>query len=416
MEALTLTSQAPRPLTTNLGPIWTNLSPPPRKQGAESSDKGKLDRALRYRMRHASQSITEAKGVRRCGRVPAGIGHQGSVSLRAHQASRRAYFAGLERCNNPWQCAVCVVRIQAGRCAELRGLDHAHRAAKGGVLMATLTFPHDLVNELARLKKTAVKAWQYCITGAPWQRQQAALGVLGYVRALEVTDGPNGWHLHFHVVLYTQRSPAPAELEAFRVWLLARWSKAITRRQAFRRPSAEHGVTVESCRDASYIAKMGLAAELTLSGTKRARPGHRTPMQLLRDLTLTTDRRRRALDAARWREWCHAMHGARQLTWSAGMRMLAGWYQVNLTADDAALPDPAPAPELPLPMERAEPEPDSVIVYEFEPEEWSQLMSSRRSVSIRLQLLDVVEHPPDEWADRAVKILDAAFGLAPIPF
>jgi hypothetical protein len=203
-------------------------------------------------------------------------------------------------------------------------------------------------------------------------------------------------------------------LESFRAWLLARWQKAITRRQAFRRPSQEHGVTVELCRDASYIAKMGLAAELTLSGTKLARPGHRTPMQLLRDLTLTTDRARRAQDCARFREWCTAMHGARQLTWSAGMRKLAAWYQVNLTADDAELPDP-PA-ELPLVMERAAPESESVVVYEFEREEWLAVTSSRRSVSLRLKLLEVVEYPPDEWTDRVVRLLDAAQGYAPVPF
>jgi hypothetical protein len=400
------------PVSTNLGPIRTNLSPPSKNPGDSTGDKVREDRRLRFRMRDAAQSLTKSKGVMRCGRIPIGFGTEATVSLRVHRDSRRAYFSGLERCSNPWQCPVCVVRIQHARCAELRGLDRAHRAAAGGLVMATLTFPHDLANDLKPMKKAAVRAWQYCITGAPWQRQQRALGIIGYVRALEVTDGPNGWHLHFHTVLYLHRPAGEPALESFRAWLLARWQKAITRRKAYRQPSEAHGVTVEACRDASYIAKMGLAAELTLSGTKKARPGHRTPMQLLRDLTLTTNKFLRAQDAARFRDWCKAMHGARQLTWSAGMRKLAAWYQVSLTDKDEDLD--ATEPELGLPEQT--PEPESVVLYEFNRDEWFELTAGRRSVWFRLQLLEVVEHPPDEWLDRVVKLLDMAQGREPAPF
>lgn len=402
------------PVSTKLGPIGSKFSPPRQKRAPKTADNVKVDRRLRYQMRRVAQALTSSKGVQKCGRAPVGIGETGSVSLRYHRDTGRAYYAGLQRCSNPWQCPVCVVRIQHGRCQELKQLDAAHRRARGGLVMATLTFPHDLGNDLKRLRKTATKAWSSCIAGAPWQRQQQALGILGYVRALESTEGPNGWHQHIHAVLYLQRPVSPERLATFQAWLLDRWRKAIVRR-GYRRPSEEHGVTVEPCRDASYIAKMGLAAELTLSGTKQARPGHRTAMQILRDITLGKNRVMKAMDAAKFREWCDAMHGARQLTWSAGVKRLADWYKVNLTDDDADVPDPPP--ELPFP-ERAEPAPASDIVYEFEPDEWRFIRLSRQSVALRLALLEAAERHTTEYerADAVVKLLQLAQGIDPPPF
>lgn len=401
-----------------LGPIKSNLSPPAAPETAADVAKRKAEVRLRLRMRDASQKITRAKGVQACGRVPAGFGASATVSLRV-RPSGRGFFHGLVRCANPWQCPVCVIWIQGRRCEELEALDAKHRDAGGAVLMATLTFPHDYGDALEPMRRHLARSWSRAISGAPWRRQRQALGIIGYVRAAEITNGPNGWHPHLHVVLYLHRAVTANALGAFEAWLYARWSKLITSGHAVRMPSEAHGVKVEACRDSSYLAKMGLAAELTLSGTKRGRPGHRTPMQILRDLTVTDDRHARQRDVALWREWCDGMQGARQLTWSRGVRDLAKWYQTPLTEPDEA---PAVDPQLelpgtPSPVEARDAGPLDAIVYEFSREEWRAVVHHRRSVQLRLDLLEVAEaRPPDEWADAVLRIIDRARGLAPVPF
>lgn len=336
------------------------------------------------------------------------------MSLRVG-ADGRAYFHGLERCSSVHECPVCVVRIQAERVEELRELDRAHHAAGGGVAMATLTLPHDAGDALKVVRKVVTQSWQYCITGAPWHRWRDRAHVLGYVRAAEATHGPNGWHPHLHVVMYTARPLAADTLGAFERWLSDRWRKAIAKRTGRRLPSEAHGVKLEACRDASYIAKMGLSAELALSGTKEARPGHRTPWQILRDLTLTTAAEARRRDTKLWREWAGAMRGTRQLTWSRGAIALQSHYRLRHIRDDADVPDPQL--ELPGMPERQDPRPADRVVYEFSREQWRAIVNSPRSIQLRLELLEVAEaRPPDEWADAVLRVVDKALGLEPVPF
>ncbi len=61
---------------------------------------------------------------------------------------------------------------------------------------------------------------------------------------------------------------------------------------------------------------MGLADELAKGAGKDAAGGSRAPLQVLADLESYGD----SADLALWQEWREAMHGARQLTWSRGLR------------------------------------------------------------------------------------------------
>ena len=45
-------------------------------------------------------------------------------------------------------------------------------------------------------------AWQRVTSGSSWQEDCERFGgLLGWARAVEVTDGDNGWHVHLHVLL-----------------------------------------------------------------------------------------------------------------------------------------------------------------------------------------------------------------------
>jgi hypothetical protein len=376
--------------------------------------KAKVDRTLRYRMRAVGQRLTDSKSVTRCGRWLAGYGDSASVSLRVNHpigGTPRAYFAGLYRCSSVWECPVCAPRIQRGRADEVQELNKRHQAAGGGMYLVTLTIPHDQGDRLRPLRKHVSRSWTRAVNGKPWQRWKSALGIIGQVRALEVTHGPNGWHPHLHLALYTSTPAAARALVAFRTWLRARWEKFVTQPTAdgrkFRAPAWRHGVKVSRLRAAEYLTKMGLAAwELTSSSTKAGRPGHRTPFQILRDVALGVDRERQRADSILWRVWAHAMAGARQLTYSPGLRKR---YRLGEPLEDAQLPDSQGELEVTGAGDGSE------LIATFTRSEWRDILRARNSVALRLRLLAVIDLERDLWSDAVVKVVEESRGIF-VPF
>jgi hypothetical protein len=276
--------------------------------------------------------------------------------------------------------------------------------------MATLTLPHNEGDALKPLRVHVAKAWTAIKTGAPWRRWKDRLGLVGDVRALEVTHGANGWHPHLHAALYTAGPLDEGTLEAFEEWFWRRWCDVLQRRtraagRVYRMRSREHGVRVQPLRKADYLAKMGLAAETANAWTKAGRVGHRTPFQILRDVTLGTDDDARRADLKLWRQWARGIKGARQLIYSRGLRAK---YALGEPVEDAALPDTQSELE-------GLSDADHETVYVFDKNEWADVLAA--GVRFRVQLLAVpLRHERDQWRDAVSKVIDAARGLPPIPF
>ncbi|MCP4961098.1 MAG: hypothetical protein GY925_17765 [Actinomycetia bacterium] len=78
----------------------------------------------------------------------------------------------------------------------------AHLATGGGVSFGSFT----LADLLAGLKDafTAMRNLKVYKDG------EAEYGVVGWIAALEITHGPNGWHPHLHV-LFFHREHLPVE-------------------------------------------------------------------------------------------------------------------------------------------------------------------------------------------------------------
>lgn len=363
-------------------------------------------------MRDVAQHATAARGVAICG-SRAAFSPDGfpSVTLNLEPSTGRTFFSGCVRCSSVWECPVCAPRIMAGRAAELGELNDRHAAAGGGLYLLTLTLPHDEGDALRPLRRHVAKSWGKVTQGAGWKRWRERVGVVGTVRALEVTHGENGWHPHLHIALYLGRSLQAEELEDLRAWFYGAWRRRITERtpqgRIYRAPSAQHGVSLQPLRGAEYLAKMGLAGELTLAGTKEGRSGHRTSWQILRDLTTALAAERDAsADAALWREFTRAMKGARQLTYSRGLR---AHYQLGAELEDTELPDTQSELE---PITGAD---ATEAVATWSAQEWREIASL--GPELRLALLRVPAQVPRwEWSDAILKLLDGARGLRAVPF
>jgi hypothetical protein len=298
-------------------------------------------RLERFALQSVSREILPEFRVCHCMRKPQ-QGHQG-VEVRQSIATGRAFFAGLQTCGSVWVDPVCSSKISESRRKELQAAIDAHVAQGGAVALLTLTCPHNRGDALESLLTRQGKALKRF-----WETRQAkellkALGVVGHVRAWEITHGwlretDNGWHPHFHILLFLRELPAGAmddyQAQAFQVWERACHLAGLSA------PSEAHGVSLDGGADAAaYVAKMGLEAprdngaetasvpvprwgldcEMTKGHTKRAKDGE-TPFDLLRAVLATRDPEAALL----FSEFAAAFRGKRQLVWSRNLRELLG--------------------------------------------------------------------------------------------
>lgn len=266
----------------------------------------------RYQLREAAAACLPDFRVARCGRYP----NAGGVTVRRSEEGG-AGFAGLETCGSIWHCPVCANKIAAKRREEVGAVIDAHIEAGGAVYMASLTMPHTRFDDLPALLDAVRGSWRRLQAGAPWTRAKARFGIVGTIRALEVTHGGNGWHPHIHVLLLTGRELPDAKAEALSEFLLDRWSTRIERAGFgacsaagfdFRRAWSSDGA-------GDYVSKWGADAEIAFAAVKKSSRGGRTPFQILADAEAGDQR-------SRWlfRQYGQAFHGARHLTWSKGLR------------------------------------------------------------------------------------------------
>ena len=275
--------------------------------------------------------------VRACGTEPAWNPDGPGISLevRRNAGHVRASWGGLKRCDSVWACPTCNRRISLERAEILKATVAGHRAACGydSLLMVTLTNAHRHGDELAKLRSAQPKIWAY-VKGHRRFRSwcEAYGGLVGQVRATEVTHGVNGWHPHQHVVLYLGENVSDAAREELKALVFELWCAGTVKHLGERHlPSREHGIDVRPCYRDTYLCKMGLGLSMEIAdpGTKSAIGLHRSPWQIASDIA----RYGRPEDIALWQEYCAAMRGCRQLCWGVGERDVRAIYGVEPTVE-----------------------------------------------------------------------------------
>lgn len=294
---------------------------------------------------------------------------------------------GLQSCASVHSCPLCAPIIMAKRGPEV--VQAVGQMGHGRTYLATFTLRHAERMPLRLLRKLLASAYGELKAGRTGARLKHRVGHRGDLRSAEQTHGTNGWHPHLHALWFSGRSMSDTEM---RLHLSARWRVCVVR--AFQRmrtlvrdirmavrldedlsefearcarvfggwycatgdiaeaaervaddlrklggvenvlPDAVHGVDVRKTdgkKDtAYYLAKLGL--EVT-SVTKEGRNGSDTPWAIARRAAAGDEEAQRL-----WREHAQAMKGARQLTWSRGLRARVGLgperTDADLIADD----------------------------------------------------------------------------------
>lgn len=271
-----------------------------------------LKRLERYKLQNIARFLLPEERVAKCMRVPR-VSH-----VQVWKSAQKTHYGGLCVCGSLWHDPVCASKISEKRSHEITTAIEMHLAAGASVQMLTLTLPHahDEALDLVLGNFTAARRLYY--NRKTWGRLAADARYLGSIRALEVTQGRNGWHVHSHEALFAER-PITGNEE-----LASAWRGAVVD-TGWRSPNG-HGWDLEPVWSAQdYLGKFGrdrkwsASKELTKAMQKQGSAQNRTPWDLLRAVE-DGDLRAGKL----FQEYSQAFRGKHQIEWSKGLRARFG--------------------------------------------------------------------------------------------
>jgi len=254
-------------------------------------------------------------------------------------------YGGLIVCGSVWVCPVCATKITEKRRVELAQALTTTKDRGGSALLLTLTVPHYGHHRIENTLSGLLDAYRRFTNRKPFKRSAASLGVFGRVKTTEVTYGPNGWHPHLHVLLFTSAPVTASALRYVKSDLLEQWQSACVS-AGLPKPN-KHGLSLDDgTRAAEYVSKWGMENEMTKGHLKTARTNdHLSPFGLL---DLHVDRSSAASDFQReiaplagalFYMYAQAFKGKQQLVWSKGLRSLLGLGQEKTDEELAASQD-----------------------------------------------------------------------------
>jgi len=246
-----------------------------------------------------------------------------------------AHYANLVTCASLWHCPICASKISERRRLILQPfVDNWREMYGGSVLFLTLTMRHRNREPLKRVLAGIIGGSVSLRSGGWWSKFCLTFGIVGLIRALEITYGKNGWHPHLHYLIFTcQQIDLPVFLHEMRV----HWRQVLALHG--RSASYERGADVSFVDSSmpSYMLKMGLVAdseddelagvvvnwtaahELTKATVKLGRNGSHSPLQLLRLAAAGDDKA-----AKLWQEYAITLKGHNHLVWSKGFKKFLG--------------------------------------------------------------------------------------------
>jgi len=273
-----------------------------------------LRRATNYSLQNEAVKLLPNERVRFClrHRVDATKG----IEVKYNEKREQAHYSNVQRCGSVWVCPICSAQISEGRRQELKqGMAHWQRMGQdGAVYLLTLTNPHHHGDNLAQLLEGQKKALHRLWTLRKSREMFKALGKVGHITATEVTHGVNGWHPHYHILLFFEK---PINSKSLRNFLASCWQNCCEK-SGLKVPSLEHGVDLRDGKYADkYVSKWGLADEVTKGHIKKGREGSATPWDLLRQSEAGCEKSGRL-----FKVFADTFKGKQQLHWSKGLKKL----------------------------------------------------------------------------------------------
>ena len=306
-------------------------------------------RAASFRLQAYAREITPDERVKICWRhrLPdTPVLHVVHIPNAAGGAGR-GHVRGLMRCCSVWVCNPCSMRVALQRKSDLLAAVDNNRV-RFLPLHVTYTARHAASDRLAKQLHALTEAYRRMRSGRWWQGFKTVAGVVASVRATEITYGENGWHPHFHELLFTEVGAGFADEQELEIFagqienmLTDRWMQTLKAEGLTGERQYALTVRARSGNIADYISKYGhlpaenrnnwtVAHEVTMQQAKKAGGiDGLTPWEIL---WIAGQGSRQA--ASLWKEYVEATKGRSQLQWSRGARDLLG---VSETTDDEVI-------------------------------------------------------------------------------
>ena len=327
-------------------------------------------RAERWALKSVVNRLLSGERVSKCMVLRAPVPGQSLAPIEIHkgQTHGKAFYHGLMACGSVWTCPVCAAKIAERRRLELKQAIEAAKLKGFGVYFVTLTIPHGVGDDLHQLLANLSASLKRMSQDQHFRRIKKRLGIEieGFIRAQEVTYGDNGWHPHFHMIVFTpDRSLSCSVLQQA---YSEGWRSACVK-SGIPEPDPYYGCTVQDgSRAANYVSKWGIEDEMTKSHVKQGKCSGFTPWGLLRAV-LDGNAPEIAPEpaAALFRLYAHAFKGRRQLHWSVGLRAKLLPEQVELSDQQI--------------VERPEDE-RAILLAELSTEQWRSIRRARAEASV----------------------------------
>lgn len=248
----------------------------------------------------------------------------------------KAFYCGLMKCGMAWVCPLCSARLSEKRREILRAaLDNSRDRFLP--VMVSYTLQHTSKDRLKPLLAGMLDAYRNMRQTRLWRTYKDEYIVIGECRTLEITYGDNGFHPHFHVLMFLDiailkflQDGETYELEdrlykPLRRHLSALWIESLAKMslQALDGPSLHVRGDWETLDD--YLTKSGstlpktaerwgVAEEMTKAQRKKARAGGLNVWDFLL-LFYAGD----TASGNRFREYYEATKGRSMMQWSPGL-------------------------------------------------------------------------------------------------
>lgn len=271
----------------------------------------------RFKLLDSARKILDGERTQHCfyNRVDKNDG----VGVTFNKFRNKANYTNVMRCANAWGCPVCAAIISEHRKCEVKDAMNWWKAQGGSVLLLTLTVPHYSDTDIKQLKKDLKKAYGKFFKGVRASKDMfVKWRIEHYISCFEITHGSNGFHPHYHVLLFVPYSVGISshigmEEDMYSVW------KDCCLKAGLDEPSKKHGLHLQSGEDAAdYVAKWGLEHEMTKGHIKKGKENSRTPFDFLRSYSASENE----ADANLFKLYYFAFKGTRQLNWSKGLKKL----------------------------------------------------------------------------------------------
>lgn len=283
----------------------------------------------RYELQAASRDILPNERVAKCLRHR--VNAEYPTEILYHPEHKRACYGNLMTCGSVWTCPVCAAKITERRRKELQAGIDVQTADNGALLMFTFTASHSQLEACETVLSDMTQAHRKFWANRFGRNLKDNFGIIGTVRGLEVTHGVNGWHVHFHTLVFFEGPLSTWDLTLIGKGSQEEWQKVCAKNGRY--ASQKHGFKMTANREriADYVAKNGkdesqwtLSHEVSKSVVKNAKKGGRTPNRLLFDY-IRGDKQAGKL----YQEYAMAFKGKSHLKWSKGLREILG-----LTAEE----------------------------------------------------------------------------------